>query len=101
VRDEYSHTALLWAARNGRKVTVKLLLDTGKVDVDARDEYGRTALWWASQNGHEAVVRHCLSPNPSCCKLQLRRRRPLGPHAGHPHIGGRKPRRVEQDLFQG
>lgn len=37
---------------------VKLLLDTGKVDVDARDtKYGRTPLFLAVKEGYDAIVR--------------------------------------------
>jgi ankyrin repeat protein len=40
---------------------VKLLLETGKVDVDSKDNnYGRTPLSWAAENGHEAVVKLLL-----------------------------------------
>jgi ankyrin repeat domain-containing protein 50 len=40
---------------------VKLLLETGKVDVDSKDtNNGRTPLWWAAENGHEAVVKLLL-----------------------------------------
>ncbi|OBS17522.1 hypothetical protein FPOA_12014 [Fusarium poae] len=49
--------SLLWAARNGSEAMVKMLLDTGKVDVDAKDYIGRTPLSWAAENGHEAVVK--------------------------------------------
>ncbi|KAG8673979.1 hypothetical protein FPOAC1_007298 [Fusarium poae] len=49
--------SLLWAARNGSEAMVKMLLDTGKVDVDAKDKNGRTPLLWAAENGHEAVVK--------------------------------------------
>jgi ankyrin repeat protein len=34
-----------------------MLLDTGKVDVDAKDYIGQTPLWWAAMKGHEAVVK--------------------------------------------
>jgi ankyrin repeat protein len=38
-------TLLSWVAEKGHEAVVKLLLDTGKVDVDAKDsEYGRTPL---------------------------------------------------------
>ena len=40
---------------------VKLLLETGKVDVDSKDkDYGRTPLSWAAAGGHEAVVKLLL-----------------------------------------
>ncbi|PCD23153.1 hypothetical protein AU210_014676 [Fusarium oxysporum f. sp. radicis-cucumerinum] len=48
-------------ARHGlTKLLSCLLLDTGKVDIDAKDEKGRTPLSWAAQNGHEAVVKMLL-----------------------------------------
>jgi ankyrin repeat protein len=44
--------------RMGTKAVVKLLIETGKVDVDSKDNYhGRTPLSWAAENGHEAVVK--------------------------------------------
>jgi ankyrin repeat protein len=39
---------------------VKLLLETGKVDVDSKDTTGRTPLSWAAGRGHEAVVKLLL-----------------------------------------
>jgi ankyrin repeat protein len=40
---------------------VKLLLETGNVDVDCKDpEYGKTPLSWAAEEGHEAVVKLLL-----------------------------------------
>jgi len=47
---------------------VKLLLDTGKVEVDSKDIYGQTPLSWAAQYGHEAVVKllqTCLAACPT------------------------------------
>lgn len=35
---------------------VKLLLETGKVEVDTKDDYGWTPLFEATVEGHEAVV---------------------------------------------
>jgi ankyrin repeat protein len=44
------------AAEGGHEAVVKLLLDTGKVDLDSKDtDSGRTPLSWAAKNGHEAV----------------------------------------------
>jgi ankyrin repeat protein len=54
-------TPLLWATQNGYEAVVKLLLATGKVQVDFKDKYGRTPLSWATQNGHEAVVKLLLA----------------------------------------
>jgi ankyrin repeat protein len=52
---------LWWAARNGHKAMVKLLLETGRVDVDSKDSnYGQTPLSWAAEIGHEAVVKLLL-----------------------------------------
>ena len=51
------------------EAVVKLLLDTGKVDVDCKDRDGRTPLSWAvdgmplsrvAENGHEAVAKLLL-----------------------------------------
>ncbi|GKU07361.1 unnamed protein product, partial [Fusarium langsethiae] len=49
-------------ARDGlTKLLLCLLLNTGRVDIDARDtEYGQTPLSWAAENGHEAVVKMLL-----------------------------------------
>ena len=45
----------------GHEVAAKLLLKTGKVDVDSKDkEYGQTPLSWAARGGHEAVAKLLL-----------------------------------------
>jgi ankyrin repeat domain-containing protein 50 len=42
-------------------VVVKLLLETGKADVDLKDsKYRQTPLSWAAENGHEIVVKLLL-----------------------------------------
>jgi ankyrin repeat protein len=57
-------TPLSWAAEEGHAAVVKLLLATGKVDVDSKDNYdGLTPLSRAARNGHEAVAKLLRSSN--------------------------------------
>jgi len=51
---------LLRAAEVGQEKVVKLLLETGKADVNSKDKSGRTPLSWASERGHEDVVKVLL-----------------------------------------
>ena len=51
---------LSWAAQGGHEAIVRLLLETGKIDIDSKDKLGQTPLWWAVQEGHEAVVKLLL-----------------------------------------
>jgi ankyrin repeat protein len=56
----YSRTALSWAAENGHKAVVELLLEKG-AEIEAKDSYhSQTALLWAARNGYEAVVELLL-----------------------------------------
>lgn len=56
-KDEYSHTPLWYAAQAGQEAVVKLLLETGKAEVDSKDRYNRTPLFEAAVNGHQGVVK--------------------------------------------
>ncbi|KAF1951903.1 HET-domain-containing protein [Byssothecium circinans] len=42
----------------GDRVIVKLLLETGKIDIDVRDKNRQTTLLQAAENGHEGIIRH-------------------------------------------
>ncbi|KAJ5887721.1 hypothetical protein N7495_007762 [Penicillium taxi] len=57
---EDGRTPLSWAASGGHNAVVKMLLDTGRVDVDSKDTNGRTPLSWAARDGHVAVVKMFL-----------------------------------------
>jgi ankyrin repeat protein len=60
-REAHGMTPLSWAAARGHEAVVKLLLETGKVEVDSKDtKYGQTPLSRAAENGHEAVVKLLL-----------------------------------------
>lgn len=52
--------ALFRAARAGHADTVKSLLTSPGVDVNARDEHGNTALIEAARYGHDEVVQALL-----------------------------------------
>ncbi|OSS44401.1 hypothetical protein B5807_10865 [Epicoccum nigrum] len=65
-RDNYGYTPLLLAATNGYKHTVKILLEIGGTDVEAkRDGTGpnrlHTPLMYASEKGHKEIVEMLLS----------------------------------------
>jgi Ankyrin repeats (3 copies) len=43
-KDKYGRTPLSWAAERGHEAVVKLLLETGKADIDSKDKDGLTPL---------------------------------------------------------
>ena len=59
-RDEKS--ALLWAAENGHKKTVQLLVKQEKerINMNVQDSNGYTALMWGADNGHVGCVSALL-----------------------------------------
>lgn len=56
-RDDCDYTALHYAARNGNEQICKLLLEEGKVDVNAVTKAGATALHRAAMMGHLNIVK--------------------------------------------
>ncbi|XP_044538910.1 ankyrin repeat domain-containing protein 29 [Gracilinanus agilis] len=52
--------AAFWAARKGNLALLKLLLNSGRVDVDCRDSHGTTLLMVASYAGHIDCVRELV-----------------------------------------
>jgi ankyrin repeat protein len=57
----FGRTPLFWAAESGHEAIVRLLLATGKADINARDNGGRTPLSRAAEKGHEAIVQLLLA----------------------------------------
>ncbi|KAH7237429.1 hypothetical protein B0J15DRAFT_538684 [Fusarium solani] len=60
IPDGSGFTPLLMAAYQGHESIVRLLLETGQVDVDANDTHGRTPLLWAAMKWNEPIVRLLL-----------------------------------------
>ncbi len=60
IRDEWGHTALHYAARDGKLDIVELLLSLG-AEVEAMDGFGRTALHMAAMWGQIEVVKFLVS----------------------------------------
>jgi len=55
-----ANEVLKCAMKTRHEAVGKLLLETGKVDVDSNDYYRRMPLVWAAMKGHEAVVKLLL-----------------------------------------
>jgi ankyrin repeat protein len=69
-KDSCGKTPLSRAADNGNEAIVKLLLDTGRVDVNWKDSEGLTLLSRAKARGHEAVMKLLLSYNKGDTNLK-------------------------------
>lgn len=62
VRDiKYSQTPLWWVITNRHEAMVKILLNTGKVNVDSINIYSQTPLSWAAANRYKAVIKILLN----------------------------------------
>ncbi|EEA21918.1 hypothetical protein TMatcc_008655 [Talaromyces marneffei ATCC 18224] len=78
-----------WAARGGHLEVVKLLLDTGKVQIDFRGSpIYKTALGWAIKCGDEAIVKLLLDAKADVNKRSIDGATPLiaAAKAGHEGI---------------
>ncbi|MBQ4875166.1 MAG: ankyrin repeat domain-containing protein [Rickettsiaceae bacterium H1] len=60
--NEFSWTALMYAAREGHSDIAELLIEK-HADVNAKDRSGRTSLWLAAYNGNEKIVEQLLQKN--------------------------------------
>lgn len=54
--DHYGLTPRSTAARYGRAEIVRLLVNTGRVNLAAQDSCGRTPLWYAIKYGDGGIV---------------------------------------------
>jgi ankyrin repeat protein len=57
---QYGQIPLSWIAKRGHEAVIKLLLETGKFNIDSKDNKRQTPLSLAADQGHEAVVKLLL-----------------------------------------
>ncbi|KEF58605.1 uncharacterized protein A1O9_06531 [Exophiala aquamarina CBS 119918] len=52
--------AAYWAVENGHEAALKLLIDTGELDINTKDARGRTLLAQAASSGYDPIVKLLL-----------------------------------------
>ncbi|PYH31536.1 uncharacterized protein BO87DRAFT_418040 [Aspergillus neoniger CBS 115656] len=70
LRDRDGRDALSHAAEQGKIEMMKILIESGVVDIDGKDSQGRTALSWAAGPNNKTLNR---SPDPNKCWDQLQK----------------------------
>ncbi|PWY71220.1 ankyrin [Aspergillus eucalypticola CBS 122712] len=70
LRDGRGRDALSHAAEQGKIEMMKILIESGVVDIDGKDGQGRTAFSWAAGPNSETLNR---SPDPKKCWDQLQK----------------------------
>lgn len=60
-KNDFIRQPISEAERHEGEAVVKLLLDTGSVDVNAKDDHGKTPLSFAAENGRESIARLLLA----------------------------------------
>jgi ankyrin repeat protein len=85
-KDNLRRTPLWVAAEKGYEAVVKLLLDTGKAELNAKDRvYYKTPVWIAAEKEHEAVVKMLLDTGKADVNMKSCGRTPLSWAAQNGH----------------
>jgi ankyrin repeat protein len=61
MKSRNSQILLLYTIWSGHEAVVKLLLNTGKVNIDVKDKDGLILLLYTTKNGYKAVVKLLLN----------------------------------------
>ncbi|KAK6856638.1 hypothetical protein PG995_006825 [Apiospora arundinis] len=63
IGDALGRTPLTWAAIGGDEMAIKMMMESGKVNVNSQDRLGRTPLSYAAEHAHEEAVKLLLNWN--------------------------------------